>query len=79
MARRRARPGWARRGLLVVAPAVGLCAVAAWALGRDERAPRAHAPAGEAASCEELTPAARRGKRIYQRGATEDGRARPRP
>ncbi|WP_437717019.1 ABC transporter substrate-binding protein [Sorangium sp. So ce448] len=56
--------------------AVGICAVAAWALGGDERAPRAHAPAeGEAASCEELSPAARRGKRIYQRGATEDGRA----
>ncbi|WP_437745557.1 ABC transporter substrate-binding protein [Sorangium sp. So ce1504] len=55
---------------------VGICAVAAWALGRDDRAPRAHAPAaGEVASCEELSPAARRGKRIYQRGATEDGRA----
>ncbi|WP_437299190.1 ABC transporter substrate-binding protein [Sorangium sp. So ce426] len=70
------RPGRARLRLLAAVPAVGICAAAAWALGRDERAPRAHAPAaGEAASCEELSPAARRGKRIYQRGATEDGRA----
>lgn len=69
------RPGRARLGLLAAVPALGLCAVAAWALGRDDRAPRAHAAAaGEAASCEELSPAARRGKRIYQRGATEDGR-----
>ncbi|WP_437328846.1 cytochrome c/ABC transporter substrate-binding protein [Sorangium sp. So ce381] len=69
------RPGRARLGLLAAVPALGLCAVAAWALGRDDRAPRAHAAAaGEAASCEELSPAALRGKRIYQRGATEDGR-----
>ncbi|WP_437768948.1 ABC transporter substrate-binding protein [Sorangium sp. So ce281] len=76
MARPRARRlGMARLGLLAAVP-VGICAFAAWALGRDEHAPRAHAPAaGEAASCEELSPAARRGKRIYQRGATEDGRA----
>ncbi|WP_438042924.1 cytochrome c/ABC transporter substrate-binding protein [Sorangium sp. So ce128] len=75
MARPGARSGRARLGLLAAVP-VGICAVAAWALGRDERAPRAHAPAaGEVASCEELSPAARRGKRIYQRGATEDGRA----
>ncbi|MDC0684806.1 ABC transporter substrate-binding protein [Sorangium atrum] len=69
------RPGRARLGLLAAVPALGLCAVAAWALGRDEGAPRAHAAAaGEVGSCEELSPAARRGKRIYQRGATEDGR-----
>ncbi|WP_437551925.1 ABC transporter substrate-binding protein [Sorangium sp. So ce367] len=76
MARARARSGRGRLGLLAAVPAVALCAVAAWALGRDEGAPRAYAPAaGEVASCEELSPAARRGKRIYQRGATEDGRA----
>ncbi|WP_437993284.1 cytochrome c/ABC transporter substrate-binding protein [Sorangium sp. So ce145] len=75
VARLGARSGRARLGLLAAVP-VGICAVAAWALGRDEHAPRAYAPAaGEAASCEELSPAARRGKRIYQRGATEDGRA----
>ncbi|WP_437977536.1 ABC transporter substrate-binding protein [Sorangium sp. So ce295] len=76
MARARARSGRGRLGLLAAVPAVALCAVAAWALGRDEGAPRAYAPAaGEVASCEDLSPAARRGKRIYQRGATEDGRA----
>ncbi|WP_437899308.1 cytochrome c/ABC transporter substrate-binding protein [Sorangium sp. So ce124] len=69
------RPGRARLGLLAAVPALGLCAVAAWALGRDDGAPRAHAAAaGEMGSCEELSPAARRGKQIYQRGATEDGR-----
>ncbi|WP_437985679.1 cytochrome c/ABC transporter substrate-binding protein [Sorangium sp. So ce117] len=76
MDRPRAGSGRGRLGLLAAVPAVALSAVAAWALGRDEGAPRAYAPAaGEVASCEELSPAARRGKRIYQRGATEDGRA----
>ncbi|MGK4006294.1 ABC transporter substrate-binding protein [Sorangium sp. So ce1036] len=61
--------------LLAAASAIGLSGVALRALGVGDRAPEARAPGGaEVASCDELTPAARRGKRIYQRGATVDGR-----
>ncbi|AUX21449.1 cytochrome C [Sorangium cellulosum] len=64
-----------RLALLAAASAIGLSGVALRALGVGDRAPEARAPGGaEAASCAELTPAARRGKRIYQRGATADGR-----
>ncbi|WP_437691736.1 cytochrome c/ABC transporter substrate-binding protein [Sorangium sp. So ce176] len=60
--------------LLAAAPAIGLCVVALRALGGGDGAPAARAGAGEA-ECAELTPSAQRGKRIYQRGSTSDGRA----
>ncbi|MGK3991617.1 ABC transporter substrate-binding protein [Sorangium sp. So ce136] len=63
-----------RLELLAVVPAIGLCVAGLWALRGGARVPTARAQAGEAASCAELTPSARRGKRIYQRGATSDGR-----
>lgn len=63
-----------RLALLAAAPAIGACVAALWGLGRCDDAPAARARAEGAASCAELTPAARRGKRIYQRGVTSDGR-----
>ncbi|WP_437561180.1 cytochrome c/ABC transporter substrate-binding protein [Sorangium sp. So ce542] len=60
--------------LLAAAPAIALGVVALRALGGGDRAPAARAGVGEA-QCAELTPPARRGKRIYQRGVTADGRA----
>ncbi|XXT22647.1 ABC transporter substrate-binding protein [Sorangium sp. So ce429] len=72
---------WAWLGLLAVPPVViGLCVVALRAPGgvggEPAPAPRALIAGGAAgaASCAELTPAASRGRRIYQRGATADGR-----
>jgi cytochrome oxidase Cu insertion factor (SCO1/SenC/PrrC family)/ABC-type branched-subunit amino acid transport system substrate-binding protein len=38
------------------------------------RGPAARSARGDAPSCAELTPAARRGKRIFQRGVSADGR-----
>ncbi|WP_437613392.1 ABC transporter substrate-binding protein [Sorangium sp. So ce834] len=60
--------------VLASASAIGLCALALQALGRDERAPAPRARGEQEASCAELAPSALRGKRIYQRGATADGR-----
>ncbi|WP_437680060.1 cytochrome c/ABC transporter substrate-binding protein [Sorangium sp. So ce131] len=78
-----------RLGLLAAAPAIGLCVVALRAPGGEpgggpgrQRAPAPGALGGRgatggdsAASCAPLSPAAARGKRIYQRGVTADGRA----
>ncbi|WP_438000520.1 ABC transporter substrate-binding protein [Sorangium sp. So ce185] len=73
-ARAAAGPRGRLRLLLAAAPAIALGMVALRAVGGGDRAPAARAGAGEA-QCAELTPPARRGKRIYQRGVTADGRA----
>lgn len=54
----------------VAASVVGLCIVAMLASGGGSPP---EAPSGEV-SCAKLTPAQRRGKRIFQRGVTADGR-----